>query len=82
MVEIVHIAIKFASERIVDFKLGEPIKFKPGSIKIEADWSDSASGAPTAKLFLRLYRGKEIVSTHDLFGVHRRDGSQKSKIIG
>lgn len=82
MVEIAHTALKFASERIVDFKVGESIKFKPGSIKIEADWRDNASGQPTAKLFLKLLRGKEIVCTHDIFGVHRRDESQKYKVIG
>ena len=80
-VEVVNSYWKFAKEEIEEYRRGDPIKFQPAKILVEAEWHDDLSRNCKAMLFLRLYRRDELIHTYDIFGVFKRDGSQTQKTI-
>ena len=60
-------------------KVQSPIR----EIKIEADWIDQNWGNKKARLWLRLYRGEELIHDQDLFGIcQRNDPNQKTREYG
>lgn len=48
---------------------GVVIEFATKFVKIDADWIDQGWGGKKARLWLRLYRGDEVICDKDLFGI-------------